>query len=280
MWDYSEKLKEHFFNPRNVGEIPNPDADATVGNLMCGDALHLMLRVDKDERIVDAKFQTFGCASAIASASALTEMVKGMTIEEASKLTNDDIVEFLDGLPAAKVHCSVMGMEALQKAIANFRGERAKPEDEGQIVCECFGVTDKLIEKVVRQHNLKTVEEVTQYTKVGGGCGKCHEQIEAIIAKVHGLAPAAVPTPPGGHRLTNIQRIRMIEDVVDKQIRPMLRQDGGDIELVDVDRNRVYVAMRGRCAGCPVSGVTLQKVVQEKLRELVAPDIEVEEVKD
>ncbi|MDP6379739.1 MAG: Fe-S cluster assembly protein NifU [Phycisphaerae bacterium] len=281
MWNYSEKLREHFFNPKNVGEIDNPDAEATIGNLMCGDALRLMLKLDDDERIVEAKFQTFGCASAIASASALTEMIQGKTIREVSTLTNDDIVDFLGGMPEAKVHCSVMGMEALHKAIASYRGEKSVPEEEGKIVCECFGVTDMLIEKVIREHDLKTVEEVTHYTKAGGGCGKCHDQIREIIAKVRGEVPAeAASETTGASRMTNIQRIRMIEDVIDRQIRPMLRLDAGDIELIDVDRNKVFVAMRGACAGCPVSGVTLQQVVQEKLRELVAPDIEVEEVKD
>ena len=191
MWDYTEKVKDHFLNPRNVGEIAKPDLDATVGNITCGDALHLMVRLDKQGRIAEAKFQTFGCASAIASSDALIEIIKGKTLDEAARITNDDIARYLGGLPEAKMHCSVMGMEALQKAIAQYRKQPFELEEEGKIVCRCFGVTDKLIEKVVREHNLRTVEEVTHFTKAGGGCGGCHREIEEIIARVHGKAPVA-----------------------------------------------------------------------------------------
>ncbi|NIA21859.1 MAG: Fe-S cluster assembly protein NifU [Anaerolineaceae bacterium] len=276
MWDYSEKVKEHFLHPRNVGQIDNPDAVAEVGNITCGDALKLMLKIDDRQRIVDAKFQTFGCASAIASSSALTEMIKGMTVEEASKLTNDDIADFLEGLPEAKMHCSVMGMEALQKAIAAYRGEKFELETEGRIVCRCFGVTDKLIEKVVRDHDLTTIEEVTHYCKAGGGCGGCHEEIQEIIDRITGPKAAvatAVKTAGPKRSLTNIEKMRLITETIEREIRPILRADGGDIELVDIDRDKVTVALRGRCSDCRVSQFTLKDVVQQKLREHVADSI-------
>ena len=275
MWDYTEKVKDHFLNPRNTGEILNPDLDATVGNITCGDALRLMVRLDKDGRIAAAKFQTFGCASAIASSDALIEIIKGKTLDEASRITNDDIAQYLGGLPEAKMHCSVMGMEALQKAIAQYRKQPFELEAEGKVVCRCFGVTDKLIEKVVREHHLRTVEQVTHYTKAGGGCGGCHQEIEAIIARVQGRAPAAKPAAPP---MTNLQRINRIQEVIQNEIRPLLQADGGDVELVDVDGKRVQVAFRGHCAWCPVSDVTLKGAVQAKLRELVDPDIVVEDV--
>jgi NifU-like protein len=280
MWDYSPKVKEHFLHPRNVGEIKDPDAEAEVGNITCGDALRLMLKLDKDERIVDAKFQTFGCASAIASSSALTEMIKGMTLDEAARLTNDDIADFLNGLPEAKMHCSVMGMEALQKAIANYRGQKFVLEDEGKIVCRCFGVTDKLIEKVIRDHNLKTIEEVTHYSKAGGGCRGCHGEIQAILDRVNGPSPAARPAaaPPGRRPMSNIEKLRRVQEVIEREIRPALRADGGDIELVDIDRDKVLVALRGTCSNCRVSRFTLKSVVEQKLREQVAESIEVEQV--
>jgi len=279
MWDYTEKVKDHFLNPRNVGEIARPDLDATVGNITCGDALRLMVKLDGAKRIAEAKFQTFGCASAIASSDALIEIIKGKTLDEAARITNDDIAAYLGGLPEAKMHCSVMGMEALQKAIAQYRKEPFALETEGKIVCRCFGVTDTLIEKVVREQNLHSVEEVTHFTKAGGGCHGCHPEIEAILARVHGTAAAPPSEPkPRPAAMTNLQRINLIQQVLESEIRPMLQQDGGDVELVDVEGKLVHVAFRGHCAWCPVSDVTLKGAVEAKLRELVDPEIAVQDV--
>jgi NifU-like protein len=271
VWEYTDKVKDHFLNPRNVGEVENANAVAEVGSMACGDALKLTLRVE-DGKIADAKFQTFGCASAIASASALTEMIRGKTIEEAEKLTNQDIANFLGGLPKEKMHCSVLGRQALEKAIGNYRGIVPK-EEEGEIVCECFGVTDREIERAVRENHLTTVEEVTNYTKAGGGCESCHDAIRDIIARVRAEGK---PVPPP--KLSNIQKIKMIEETLEREIRPSLRHDGGDIELVDVIGDRVLVATRGTCAVCKASEQTLKNFVEAKLRELVYPALVVEEV--
>ena len=185
MWNYTDKVMDHFMNPRNVGEIENHDGYGEVGNAASGDALRLTFKLDKDGRIADVKFKTFGCASAIASSSALTELVKGMTLDEAKKVTNQDIVKLLGELPEAKMHCSVMGMEALQAAIAQYRGEpnpfENDREHEGKLVCKCFGVSDVKILKVARENNLHKASEVTNYCKAGGACGACLGEIQRLL---------------------------------------------------------------------------------------------------
>ena len=285
MWDYTEKVREHFFNPRNAGPLDGANAVGDVGSIQCGDALRLMLKVDPEtERILDAHFQTFGCGSAIASSSALTEIVKGMTLDEALQVSNQQIADYLDGLPPEKMHCSVMGREALQAAVANYRGEAwVDDHEEGAMVCKCFAVDSVLIEEVVRANNLTTVEQVTHYTKAGGGCCSCHEGIEEILTNVSAerctapmppsLADApkpvaqpiaihatkAVEDPVAKPRLTNFQRMRKIEETIEA-IRPMLQRDHGDIEVVEIDGKNIYVNLKGACQGCMMEQATLSGI--------------------
>jgi nitrogen fixation NifU-like protein len=122
---YNEKVIDHFKNPRNVGEIENPDGVGHVGNPVCGDIMELYIKV-KHDIIVDAKFKTFGCGAAIATSSMVTEIVKGKSIEEALKISNKTVVEALDGLPAAKMHCSVLAEDALKSAIENYLSKSKK----------------------------------------------------------------------------------------------------------------------------------------------------------
>jgi len=269
VWQYSEKVKDHYFHPRNVGRLDDANGVGEVGSLACGDALTLYLKINENGVIEDARFETFGCGSAIASASVLTEMIKGKTVEEAEKITNQDIVEALGGLPPEKMHCSVMGREALEAAIANWRGEKLPRHDEGEVVCKCFGVTDAEIKRVIRENRLTTVEEVTNYTKAGGGCGGCKPQIQKILDEV--ISAERVKQPR--KRLTLVQKIKQIEEVLDREIRPQLQADGGDIELIDVEGDRVFVALRGACANCPSAGFTLAQWAEKRLRELVDPDL-------
>jgi len=283
MWEYTDKVMDHFLNPRNVGEVENPDGVGEVGSLACGDALKLTFKLDKEGRIVDAKFKTFGCASAIASSSVLTELIKGKTLEEAMKVTNRDIAQYLGGLPEQKMHCSVMGQEALEAAVANYHGRTVAPHDhehEGKIVCTCFGVTDKEIERVVRENSLTTVEQVTNYCKAGGGCGGCKGEIEKIIQSVLGQKAQSAPSPQPGKKLTTIQKIQLIQQTINEQVRPALRAHGGNIELIDVEGDRVIIAFRGMCAQCKISEFTMRDVVEAKLREFVSDGLYVEEDKD
>lgn len=286
MWDYSDKVKDHFFNPKNAGAVVNANAIGEVGSISCGDALRLTLKVNDDTEIIeDAGFQTFGCGSAIASSSVLTEIIKGMTLDEALKVTNQDIAKELDGLPPEKMHCSVMGREALQAAIANYRGEEWKDDhEEGALICKCFAIDAVMIEEMVWANKLRTVEDVTNYTKAGGGCAACHEDIEEILAKVlkergetfdPNAAPVEKPLPLVAEKkpLTNLQRIKKIEEVLNS-LRPQLMADGGDVELVEVVGNTAYVNMTGACSGCQMAAMTIAGI-QQRLMEVMGEFIKV-----
>lgn len=280
MWEYTQKVQEHFLNPKNVGEMKDASAVGEVGSLACGDALKLFLKIDDNDRIVDATFQTFGCASAIASSSALTELLKGKTLEEAEKISNKEIADYLGGLPEEKMHCSVMGQEALEVAIKTYRGEPVEVhEHEGNIVCHCFGVTDEQIMRAVTENGLTTVEEVTHYTKAGGGCGNCVDDIQRLIDEATGkIATCEVPEITPRPALSNIERMQLVMKVLNEEVRPRLKQDGGDVELIDIEGHIVKVALRGMCSSCPSSMLTLKNVVEKALQEQVEPELTVVEV--
>ncbi|MEK7810807.1 MAG: Fe-S cluster assembly protein NifU, partial [Pseudomonadota bacterium] len=201
-------------------------------------------------------------------------MIKGKTLDEALTVSNQDIADYLDGLPPEKMHCSVMGREALQAAVANYRGEVwSDDHEEGALVCKCFAIDAVLIEDTIRANNLTSVQDVTNYTKAGGGCSSCHEGIEEILVKVM-IERGETFKPGGGAKeeisstgMTNLQRIRKIEAVLES-VRPQLKRDGGDIELVDVEGKTIYVNMIGACAGCQMEAMTLQGIQQKLMEEL------------
>ncbi len=281
MWDYTDKVLDHFRHPRNVGKIDNADGTGTVGSLVCGDSLTLTFKLDADGRIADVKFQTFGCASAIASSSALTELIKGKTLEEAEKITNKEIAEYLGGLPDQKMHCSVMGREALEAAIYNYRTGEPGVRDlkEEHIVCQCFNVSEEDIARVVTENKLTTVDEVTDYCKAGGACGRCRGEIQKIIDKLVGGKEEAKPTASSepARPLSKFQLMKRIDEVLESEIRPALRRDHGDVELIDIDGSKVVIAFQGMCKGCPSAGVTRRNFIEVKLREMVSPELEVVE---
>ncbi len=280
MWNYNKKVMDHFLNPRNVGEVENPDGIGEVGNISCGDALKFTFKLDENGRIAEAKFKTFGCASAIASSSALTELVKGMTLEEAAKVTNNDIVAILGDLPEEKMHCSVMGMEALQAAIANYNGETLEDvenDHDGAIVCKCFGITDVKIRKVALENDLRKASDITHYCKAGGACGGCLDNIQQILDDLFNEKKQEVPETVENafDKLPFVQKVMKVQEIIDREIKPLLEQDGGSIELIDIKGNTIVVRLQGRCAGCPAAGATLKHTVEDKLREFVSPGLEV-----
>jgi len=281
MWDYSDKVIDHYRNPRNVGKIDNADAIGEAGSLACGDSLKIYLKIENNI-VTDAKFQTFGCGSAVASSSILTEMIIGKTVEEVRKITNKDIADQLGGLPPEKMHCSVMGYEALEDALKNYgdytdlddlRNEEANQNKAEKIVCTCFGVTENMIWDAIKINGLKTVEEVTNYTKAGGACGKCKGAIKDIIDTYYKKESAKEEST-----LSPAQKILKINNIIENQISPELKKDGGDITLVDIQDNKVLVKLRGRCSGCKNSHLTLKAFVETTLKDAVDKNIEVIEV--
>ena len=271
MWNYSEKVMEHYRNPRNVGSIEDADAIGEAGSLSCGDMLNLYLKVDENGIITDAKFQTFGCGSAVASSSILTEMVIGKHIDEARKITNKQIVDALGGLPPEKMHCSVMGHEALEAAIADYYNEEITIQKDEEIVCNCFHITKTFLENEIKSNNLKTIDDVINYTKAGGACGRCQGKIKAILDDINSEKPKQ-------ENLTKTQLIIKINNIIEKYISPELRKDGGDIELIDVDDNEIKVKLSGKCQLCNRSQLTLTHFVEATLREHVNENIRIIQV--
>lgn len=278
MWDYSEKVMEHYRNPKNVGEIENPTVVGEAGSLVCGDMLKLYLKINDKNVVEDAKFQTFGCGSAVASSSILTEMIIGKTLDEVKKITNKDIANELGGLPPQKMHCSVMGQEALEDALKKLSGEKKdnqQNDNNDKIVCQCFNISENLLRKEIRENNLKTVEDVTNYVKAGGACGHCKSSIAAILNEE--LASSEKQQEIA--KLSPTQKILKINNVIETSIVPMLQKDGGDIEFVDYDteNNIVTVKLKGRCSACKNALLTLKNLVETTLREHVDKNIQVKQ---
>ena len=278
MWEYSEKVLDHYRHPRNVGKIDDADLIGEAGSLACGDSLKLYIKLDGNI-IKDAKFLTFGCGSAVASSSILTEMIIGKTLDEASKITNKDIANELDGLPQEKMHCSVMGHEALEDALKKYFGDEVQEWSEygehsnagEKIICTCFNVTENQIWEAIKVNGLRTVDEVTNYTKAGGACGRCKGVIKDII-------DTYLKKERKNVELTPTQKILKISKVIEQQISPQLQKDGGDAELIDVDGNVVKVKLTGMCSGCKNASVTIKGFVEAVLKDKIDANIIVEQV--
>jgi len=187
-WAYTDTVKEHFMNPRNIlmdEDGYKEDGKGVAGNVKCGDEMIVVIKVDKEKGIItDCKWKTFGCASAIASTSVLSEMVKGMKLDDAFNLSAKDINRELGGLPDHKVHCSVLGDKALRMAINDYyvrNGMEAKvKKEEERVVCKCMNITDQEIEHAVLE-GARTFYELQEMTKVGTGCGECEQEVTQLL---------------------------------------------------------------------------------------------------
>lgn len=311
-WDYSDKTRKLFLDAvagatgTHLGEIENPDGIGRHGSLSCGDAMEFAFRVDKDpddprrDRIVESRYRTFGCTSAIASSEALCMLLEGkrMTPLEALSIKNADIVEYLDGLPAQKLHCSVMGAEALQAAIVDWARKRGVPlaelgidpeqlaEDEGRVVCRCFSLTEPYIRRKVTEMGLRTIEDISSAIKAGGACTSCHHEpggLQDILDEIWGKQVPATPAPAKTQegkftQRTPYQFAKEIERVLENVIRPRLALEGGDLEIIEIRDRKVFCRLLGVCSGCAGAHGTIRYVVEDALKEHVDPEIRVIEV--
>jgi NifU-like protein len=323
-WEYSEKTKQLFLDAvhgkpgTHLGEIEDPDGFGEHGSIACGDALRFTFRVKRHSTdptkdvISEARYLTFGCTSAIAASEALCALIEkgSYTPIEALKITNKDIVAYLEGLPRQKIHCSVMGAEALEAAVFNWAQKRgvnleslgvdvhADERAEGRIVCKCFSLSEPYIRRKIKELNLHTIAEITNAIKAGGACMSCHhvpgglqdlldETWGAAETKtkpltqltVLGAAPAAPTAPPAQLKedasLSPYQFAKKVEKALDEYVRPMLKNDGGDIEIVDIKDTLIYCRLVGACQGCASAGQTLRMLVEQNLKEMVDERIRV-----
>lgn len=192
-WDYSEKLKDHFFNPRNILEVPEEeyraDGVGEVGNIKCGDMMKMYIKIGPDEKISECKWKTYGCASAIGSTSLLSTMVIGKTIEEALKITPDDIVNELGGLPAQKFHCSVLGDKALRAAVEDYFTKTGQTDritwGSRNIICKCLNISQEEIENLIEE-GVSDFQSLQEKTKLGTGCGQCIDDAKKLFTSLLG----------------------------------------------------------------------------------------------
>jgi NifU-like protein len=314
-WEYSEKTKQLFMDAvhgkpgTHLGEIENPDGVGEHGSIACGDAMRFTFRVKRHETdptqdiITEAKYLTFGCTSAIASSEALCAIIEQgrYTPLTALKIRNSDIVEYLQGLPEQKIHCSVMGAEALESAVFNWAQKRGvdlkklgvdmhnEETEEGRIVCKCFSVTEPYIKRKIRELGLRTIEEISNAIKAGGGCTSCHHApggLQDLLDEVWQGRPApaskelpVLPNEPAASlELSPYQFAKKVEKVMGEQIRPALHMDGGDVEILDIKGTAVYVRLRGACSGCMGATQTLKMVIERALKEQVDERVKVIQV--
>ncbi|ECL9322786.1 iron-sulfur cluster assembly scaffold protein NifU [Campylobacter jejuni] len=310
IWDeYSQKVQDRMNNPRHMGEFSEEDAKARNAKLIvadfgaesCGDAVRLFWLVDeKTDKIIDAKFKSFGCGTAIASSDTMVDLCIGKTVDEAVKITNLD-VEFAmrdnpetPAVPPQKMHCSVMAYDVIKQAAAHYKGISPEDFEDQIIVCECARVSLGTIKEVIKLNDLHSVEEITQYTKAGAFCKSCikpggHEKRDYYLVDILAETRAEIDreklkntmkSDVAFDEMTVVGQLKAVESVLDAEIRPMLHNDGGDLEVIDIQKAEgaaidVYIRYLGACSGCSSgSGATLY-AIETILQEELSPNIRV-----
>ncbi|EDO7988871.1 iron-sulfur cluster assembly scaffold protein NifU [Campylobacter coli] len=310
IWDeYSQKVQDRMNNPQHMGEFSEEDAKARNAKLIvadfgaesCGDAVRLFWLVDeKTDKIIDAKFKSFGCGTAIASSDTMVDLCIGKTVDEAVKITNLD-VEFAmrdnpetPAVPPQKMHCSVMAYDVIKQAAAHYKGISPEDFEDQIIVCECARVSLGTIKEVIKLNDLHTIEEITQYTKAGAFCKSCikpggHEKRDYYLVDILAETRAEIDreklkntmkSDVAFDEMTVVGQLKAVESVLDAEIRPMLHNDGGDLEVIDIQKAEgaaidVYIRYLGACSGCSSgSGATLY-AIETILQEELSPNIRV-----
>ncbi|EAJ5673848.1 iron-sulfur cluster assembly scaffold protein NifU [Campylobacter lari] len=310
IWDeYSQKVQDRMNNPQHMGEFTQEDAQkanaklivADFGAESCGDAVRLYWLVDeKTDKIVDAKFKSFGCGTAIASSDTMVDLCIGKTVDEAVKITNLD-VEFAmrdnpetPAVPPQKMHCSVMAYDVIKQAAAHYKGVNPEDFEDQIIVCECARVSLGTIKEVIKLNDLHTVEEITQFTKAGAFCKSCvkpggHEKKDYYLVDILAETRAEMEreklkdqskTDIAFDDMTMVKQLKAVEAVLDNDVRPMLHGDGGDLEVIDIQKSDnknidIYIRYLGACSGCSSgSGATLY-AIENILQEELSPNIRV-----
>lgn len=311
LWDaYSNKVTTLMNNPNHQGEITEEEAAAHGNRLIvadfgaesCGDAVRLYWEVDpKTDVIVNSKFKSFGCGTAIASSDIMTELCVGKTVKEAVKITNID-VEFalrdspeIPAVPPQKMHCSVMAYDVIKKAAGLYMGVDSESFEEEIIVCECARVSLKTLQEVIKLNDLTTIEQITDYTKAGGFCKSCirpggHEKREYYLVDIlrdtrremdeEKMKAAADAGSKGSFEsMTLVQQIKAIDAQIDESVRQFLIMDGGDMEVIDVkssdDYIDVYIRYLGACNGCASSATGTLYAIESTLKEKLSKKIRV-----
>ena len=311
LWErYSSKVSERMLHPRYIGEISAEEAARRGGKLVvadhgaevCGDAVRLTWIVDeKNDRIVDARFKTFGCGTAIASSDIMCEMCIGKTVDEAIKITNIDVEMALRddpgsaAIPPQKMHCSVMAYDVIKAAAALYKGVDASEMEHEEIVCECARVSLGTVREVIKLNDLKTVEEITRYTKAGAFCKSCirpggHESrkyyLEDILREVRNEMAQEKTTeapkqaaPKSFGEMTVVQKLKAVEAVLDSDVRPSLSMDGGDLDVMDLKETdgvtEIHIQYQGACRGCPSARTATLGSVESQLKQKLQQNIKV-----
>jgi len=300
MWDqYSNIVTERMNNPKHMGEFSQEDANARNAKLIvadygaesCGDSVRLYWLVDEaTETIIDACFKSFGCGTAIASSDMMVELCIGKTVDEALAITNLEVEAGLrdtpdmPAVPPQKMHCSVMAYDVIKKAVSIYKGVDLSTLETEQIICECARVTLGDIEDAIRINDLRTVEQITTYTKAGAFCKSCvkpggHEEKEVylvdILARVRAEMDEQKLEEVSFDDLSIIKQISALETVLDAEVRPALARDAGGLTLEDIKcvdgTFLVFIKYMGACSGCS-SSLTgtlnfIESVLQARLSE-------------